>query len=206
MSILPADSSKWQWPAGPVVRTPDCPLERDIRELARREEVDARASWQKKREAAFADLIADELHVLDDAVALLADRSKSAATARKYKAHWDKFTKWVAEFIVDADGPLSPLPANAELCAFYLLTQLTSGASYSVIKQMSAALSDAHVTNFLPDPTQTLVCRAAIRLARQRAGEFPKAELNDKGSEQAGSNGKLNGKDSEHKEASDEKP
>ena len=90
MSVLPADSSKWQWPAGPVVRTPDYPIEQDIRKLAAHEEADAREAWQKKREDAFADLIADELHTLDEAVAVLADRSKAAATARKYKAHWDQ--------------------------------------------------------------------------------------------------------------------
>ena len=200
MSVLPADG-KWQWPAGPVVRFPDLPIVPDIQELAARKEADALAAWKKKREAAFAERVYDDLTVLDDAVALLADKSKSASTTRKYQAHWARFRKYADECILEDGYPMDPLPACAELVASFLLSELTRGQSYSSIKQMAAALSDAHVTNFLPNPTQTLVCRAAIRLARQRAGEFSKAELNDKGSEK-GWIGKLNGKVG-HKEASD---
>jgi hypothetical protein len=161
----------------------DDPIIRGIRR-------DAIATWQKAREAKFAEMIYDDLSILDDVVAQLADRSKASATARKYAGHWAKFTKWTAEFIMDDEYPLSPLPACAELVAFYLLTELTRGVSYSGIKQISAAISDAHVTNQEADPTQSLVCRAAVRLARQHTGKFP----------QVASNGKSNG---EHKEASD---
>jgi hypothetical protein len=203
MSVLPADSSKWEWPAGPVVRTPDLPIVPDIEELARRKQADAREQWQQDREARFAEQIYDDLHVLDDAVAVLADRSKAVATARKYKLHWARFVKFAAAKVLDDGYGMRALPASPELTAYYLLTELTRGQRYSTIKQITAAISDAHATNHMPDHCSSLIARAALRLARQHDGKFAKAELIDEDSEQTKSNGKANGQDSQHKEASD---
>ena len=85
---------------------------------------DAREQWQKEREARFAEQIYDDLHVLDDAVALLADKSKAAATARKYKLHWARFVKFAAENVLDDGYGMRALPASPELAAFFFLDRV----------------------------------------------------------------------------------
>ena len=154
------------------MRTPDYPIETDIRELARREEVDAREAWQKAREARFAEQIYDDLHVLDDAVALLADKSKAAATARKYKLHWARFVKFAAENVLDDGYRHASLAGLRRTCCVFSVERVD--ARPVVFVGQAGCGGDQRCSHHQPfaDPTQSLVCRAAVRLLGNMTANF----------------------------------
>jgi hypothetical protein len=129
--------------------------------------------WHADYEAQYAERLRDDLlllRALQDTIDRLA--SKKATTERKYALHFARFRKFAAECVLEDGTHMDWLPAKPELAASFLLEELVAGKSYPAIRQISAAISDAHTSNDLPDPTQSLLVRGVVRLAGQYAGKF----------------------------------
>ena len=157
-------------------------------QLGDRKQRDMLDQWHRGREARFAAKLEDEWQWLHDTMAEL-DKTKTEATKRRYALRWNRFKQFADQFTLDDGYPLRWMPASPVLVSWYLLNERSRGQSFSIVKQISAAVSDAHERNNLPDPTQSLMCRAALRIARR----WPQAAVSGKGSEEAKLNGKSNG-------------
>ena len=156
---------------------PDDLVLRQILELDAHNEKAKAKRFHADCEARCAERLREDLllnRVLQDTIDRLA--SKRESTERKYALHFARFKKFAAEFVLEDGYAMSALPAKPELAANFLLGELVAGKSYAVIRQISAAISDAHTSNDLPDPTQSLLVRGVVRLAGQYAGKFQQRE------------------------------
>jgi hypothetical protein len=136
------------------------------------EEIDRRIEEDRRKEAAAAQLAADQekaVNKIEDALTSwlrtelaeeIAGRKRlSAETLRTYKNDFQRFKQCCAEW------KLPCLPAPAQIVAAWLGEEGHRGLAH--VLRCKAAISAAHRAADLPDPTNDLLVRAVIRMVRQ---------------------------------------
>ena len=134
------------------------------------DEIDRRAEEDRRKEAAAAELVAEQeaatnrienaLTALlrDELAAELATHKLSAETLRAYKNDFQRFKNCCAEW------KLPCLPASAQVVAAWLGEEGPRGLAH--VNRCKAAISATHRAADLPDPTDDLLVRAVIRMVR----------------------------------------
>jgi hypothetical protein len=136
------------------------------------EEIDRRIAEDRRKEAAAAQLAADQekaINKIEDALTswlrtelaeeIAARPRLSAGTLRAYKSDFRRFKQCCAEW------KLPCLPASAQVVAAFLGEEGHRGLAH--VMRCKAAISAAHRAADLPDPTDDLLVRAVIRMVKQ---------------------------------------
>jgi hypothetical protein len=143
---------------------------RDLQELIARREYDVWQAWDKDRAKYIDETIVEELRSLHEDITELTLKQE---TLVKYGRHWSRFKAWVAREQTWLDGaPLQTLPAPSGLVALFLLQEHTRGASYGTLREICAAVADAHSAAGQPDPCHNVRVSAALRFARRTRDRF----------------------------------
>jgi hypothetical protein len=143
------------------------------------DEIERRAEEDRKKEAAAAELLAQEealLNQLEDSLTAslrdelaeeIADRKLSAKTLVQYRESFLKFKEYCRRYT----PPLSHLPAPPQIVAAFLADEIYLGKAH--VRRLAKIIATAHRSADLPNPCEDLLIQAVIR----RAGEpFPRAD------------------------------
>jgi hypothetical protein len=137
------------------------------------DEIERRAEAERQKEAAAAELLAQEEAVLnqledslteslrDELAEEIADRKLGAKTLKQYREDFVRFKA----FCQGWSTPLPHLPASSQVTAAFLASEIHLGKAH--VRRLAKMISRAHSSADLPNPCEDLLVRAVIR----RSGE-----------------------------------